>query len=85
MVVAHGASRGNHGRLRGRCGCFHCLSTFTAEQVILWIEDGRTALCPVCGMDAVVDETVLPITEAALRQMYRRWFKHSPRRVGTGW
>jgi hypothetical protein len=36
------------------CGCFCCLQTFAAEEVIDWIDDGETPLCPFCGVDAVL-------------------------------
>jgi hypothetical protein len=36
------------------CGCFCCLQTFAAADVIDWIDDGDTPLCPFCGMDAVL-------------------------------
>jgi hypothetical protein len=36
------------------CGCFHCLSCFQSEEIQTWIDDGSTALCPVCGVDAVL-------------------------------
>ena len=36
------------------CGCFHCLEVFEATEVIDWIDDGETPLCPRCGVDAVM-------------------------------
>ena len=36
------------------CGCFCCLQTFTASDVIDWIDDGDTPLCPYCGIAAVL-------------------------------
>ena len=37
------------------CGCFQCLNVFPAAEVIDWIDDGVTPLCPCCGSDALVD------------------------------
>ena len=34
------------------CGCFCCLRTFAAAEVIDWIDDGDTPLCPHCGIAA---------------------------------
>ena len=36
------------------CGCFHCLRVYEATEVIDWIDDGETPLCPHCGVDAVM-------------------------------
>ncbi len=36
------------------CGCFHCLQVFEATEVIDWVDDGETPLCPLCGVDAVM-------------------------------
>lgn len=36
------------------CGCFHCLQVYEATEVIDWIDDGETPLCPRCGVDAVM-------------------------------
>ena len=36
------------------CGCFGCLQIFEAAEVIDWIDDGESPLCPHCGMDAVM-------------------------------
>lgn len=39
-----------------RCGCFYCLQIFDGEQILEWVDDGRTALCPFCGIDSVISE-----------------------------
>lgn len=36
------------------CGCFCCLQTYAADEVIDWVDDGETPLCPFCGVDAVL-------------------------------
>jgi hypothetical protein len=36
------------------CGCFCCLQTFAAAEVIDWIDDGDTPICPYCGIAAVL-------------------------------
>jgi hypothetical protein len=37
-----------------QCGCFCCLQTFPAAEVVDWIDDGDTPLCPHCGIAAVL-------------------------------
>lgn len=36
------------------CGCFHCLAVYDALEVVDWVDDGETPLCPRCGVDAVM-------------------------------
>jgi TPR repeat protein len=40
------------------CSCFFCRQTYSARKVSDWITDERgvTAICPECGMDAVVGD-----------------------------
>jgi NAD-dependent SIR2 family protein deacetylase len=57
------------------CGCFCCLQTYAAEEVIDWIDDGETPVCPFCGMPTVLlGETDL----ATLWYMRRRRFGNTP-------
>ena len=62
-----------------RCGCFHCGSQFKAEEITEWMheEDGEeSALCPYCGVDAVVYGTAqYELCTALLSQLYMAWFK----------
>ena len=36
------------------CGCFYCHSVFPGSEVRDWTDDQQTALCPRCGIDAVL-------------------------------
>jgi len=63
------------------CGCFYCLAICTAREITDWLDDrvhgidGRTALCPKCGIDSVVGSASgYPITLAFLSAMRQRWF-----------
>jgi NAD-dependent SIR2 family protein deacetylase len=63
------------------CGCFHCLEVYEATEVIDWIDDGETPLCPLCGVDAVM----IGVTDLAeLLAMHRVRFR-SPldRKLGS--
>jgi hypothetical protein len=59
------------------CGCFHCLSVFSPGRVEAWCDGGETALCPFCGVDAVIgDASGFAATEAQfLLTMKSRWFE----------
>jgi hypothetical protein len=65
------------------CGCFCCLAIFAPGDISVWINDknvgegreGRTALCPKCGIDSVIGSASgFPITPEFLAAMQRRWF-----------
>jgi hypothetical protein len=61
------------------CGCFCCLHTFAATEVIDWIDDGDTPLCPFCGMDSVLPG----VTDLAeLWVLRERRFGHGATRGG---
>jgi len=49
------------------CGCFHCLAMFPSSDVHEWVDDGRTALCPRCGIDAVLADVTDEPTLQSLR------------------
>ncbi len=38
------------------CGCFCCLQIFPAADIIDWIDDGDTPLCPHCGMSSLLPD-----------------------------
>jgi hypothetical protein len=57
------------------CGCFYCLSTFPPTAITEWTDDGQTALCPKCSVDAVLGAASgFPITLEFLKLMHERWF-----------
>lgn len=57
------------------CGCFYCFSTFPPSQITEWIDDGQTAMCPFCPVDAVVGSASgYPITREFLEKMNAYWF-----------
>ena len=59
-----------------KCGCFYCLSIFNPQEIIEWVSDTHgTAICPYCGIDAVIGESSgFPITAEFLEKMKAYWF-----------
>jgi hypothetical protein len=67
------------------CGCFYCLALFAPTEILDWVdapegaEDkaGETALCPRCGIDAVLPDSVpgAPLSPDLLSAMQRHWFQ----------
>ncbi|MBL7940690.1 MAG: hypothetical protein JNL43_15115 [Flavobacteriales bacterium] len=62
------------------CGCFHCKRIFTSREVSEWVDPdesglGQTALCPYCGIDAVIYRiSGYPFDKEFLTRMNRHWF-----------
>jgi len=54
------------------CGCFHCLQVFEATDIVDWADDYHTPLCPLCGVDAVM-EGVTDLVE--LLTLHRKRFR----------
>jgi hypothetical protein len=58
-----------------QCGCFFCGATFKPGAIMEWVENGRTALCPGCGIDAVIgSDSNYPISRGFLIAMFKYWF-----------
>ncbi len=72
--------------LSKHAGCFHCCATFAPSEIVEWIDEPRgatgesaervTALCPRCGIDAVLPSlSYYPLTDAMLAEMQHHWFE----------
>lgn len=53
------------------CGCYFCFRLFGGHDIEEWEDDGKTALCPHCGVDAVIAnvDDALYLVDAGMR-----WF-----------
>ena len=61
------------------CGCFCCCAVFRPSDIKEWTDkrkgEGRTALCPKCGVDSVLgSKSGYPITQESLAKMKAYWF-----------
>ena len=57
------------------CGCFYCLETFQYTQIQAWTDLANTAICPYCGIDAVIGSASgYPINAEFLKAMHVHWF-----------
>lgn len=57
------------------CGCFGCLLVFDYKDIVAWVDDGETAICPGCGIDSVIGSASgVPIDRHFLLAMKERWF-----------
>ena len=77
VEAAHAHCNQNRSELQQStlCGCFHCLAIYRPTEIHEWVDEGRCALCPGCGIDSVLgDRSGYPITPEFLRAMEVRWF-----------
>jgi hypothetical protein len=76
-LAAHRDSSRHRAAVRAStlCGCFHCGETFPPAEVEDWTDDDQTALCPRCGVAAVLgDASGWPLTREFLGRMRARFF-----------
>lgn len=60
-----------------RCACFFCFRTFSVTDITSWIEANQTALCPRCGLDAVLGNGAgHTIDDRFLRGMHAHYFAY---------
>jgi uncharacterized paraquat-inducible protein A len=56
-------------------GCYHCKSIFNAGEIKETTDDGKTALCPKCGIDSVLSETSpFQLDFETLSALNKYWF-----------
>jgi len=82
-VAAHPHSRAHRTELQSSesCGCFFCFRTFGFGDITRWTDAEQTALCPRCGIDAVLgDASGFRIHDDFLRRMHRHWFTQTQAR-----
>lgn len=57
------------------CHCYYCLTKFNKEDIIEYIDNNMTAVCPHCGIDTVLPDSIdEEITKTTLKDMHDYWF-----------
>lgn len=72
----HRHTRANRTELEASevCGCIACERIYFPSEIVRWVNE-ETALCPHCGVDAVVGSASgIPIMPGVLRRAHERWF-----------
>lgn len=66
-----------------KCGCYYCLKLYSPSEIEEWSSEPRegvekcTAICPYCGVDAVLAESSkYPLTKDFLREMRKEFFEN---------
>lgn len=58
-----------------RCGCYYCTAFFDESEICEWVDGGLTAICPHCGIDAVIgDASGITIDRRTLKMINKRYF-----------
>ena len=73
LYVAHTHSRYHRKEIESSnsCGCFYCFNMFLPCEIKEWTDNGTTALCPNCRIDAVIGSSSgFKITLGFLRGMH---------------
>ena len=75
-ALRHSSRHADEVRSSVLCGCFYCLDVFAPDEITDWIAQEGTALCPRCGIDAVIgDLSGFPVGRRAFLQvMHSQWF-----------
>nr|WP_221231053.1 cytoplasmic protein [Sphingobium subterraneum] len=70
-----------------KCGCFYCFKIYESSEIENWVEETQgnfasasdpfTALCPKCGIDAVIGTASgYPVDDVTfLQNMHTKWFE----------
>lgn len=40
------------------CGCYNCTKIFAPGEIVAYIDNGHTAVCPYCGIDSVLGSSM---------------------------
>jgi hypothetical protein len=67
------------------CGCFYCFKELSFGQMVRWIDNNETALCPYCGVDSVLGFETSTANQALLRDMHEEWFAAPARLTAEEW
>ena len=59
----------------GIAGCYHCKSIYPAAEIKETTDEGKTALCPNCGIDSVLPESSpFNLDVETLSELNKYWF-----------
>lgn len=56
------------------CHCFYCKQKFDSSEVVEYIDNGQTGLCPKCGVDTILPDSLGEINDKVIDEMNKYWF-----------
>ena len=61
------------------CGCFYCKNIFYTGDITEWTDNGKTAICPHCGVDSVIcNKKNYTVTPEDLNMLNKYYFYNTP-------
>lgn len=58
-----------------KCFCFYCKKTMDSNEITRFLDNDNTALCPHCGVDAIIPDCIdVDIDETLINDMNNYWF-----------
>lgn len=58
-----------------KCYCFYCKSVVDAKEITEFLDNGQTAKCPKCKIDAIIPDAIdEEINESTINEMNEYWF-----------
>ena len=78
-IYSHSIRNEESIRKSNLCGCFHCISISPVADVklsemVVEKDGSRTAICPICGIDAVLGDASVEITAELLEALNEYYF-----------
>lgn len=67
------------------CGCYSCEKIFLTGEITEWVDNGKTAVCPYCGTDAVLPDELEDLNYVLLREMRIYWFSPPSLEINDTW
>ena len=58
-----------------KCYCFYCKSILSSNEIIKYIDNNETALCPKCDIDSIIPDAIDDtIDQKVIDDMNQYWF-----------
>jgi hypothetical protein len=58
-----------------QAGCYYCYKIFDPQQITEYTDEGKTAICPFCKVDAVLPNlNLMEFSEEFLKKTHKHWF-----------
>lgn len=61
----------------GEVGCYYCISIYDVTEIKEWTDNGETAICPKCGVDAVISKIQHELNADILKEAKKYWFNNN--------
>ena len=61
----------------GTVYCISCRESIAPSEITEFVDEGKTGLCPHCGMDALIgDACGMTLTDILLKRLHRKYFTY---------